>query len=342
MNDSSSKHDVKPSLFAKLDLPKSIAVTDTTKLVRNYILDEERSFPYVFQAKSKIQPISWIEQNILKIKEKLTLHGAVILRDFDLRTAEDFDRFVKKFGTTLPYKERSSPRSKVAGNVYTSTEYPPDQEIFFHNENSYANSFPQKIYFCCMIKPASGGSTPLSDVRRVLDLIPREIVEKFERKGILYVRNFRNDLGLPWQEVFQTNDSAEVERVCRIGGYRTFWNGENLRTTRVGQAVAEHPQTGESVWFNHAAFFHISTHRPEVREALLKQFAPETLPHNTFYGDGEKIEPEVPDILRQSYRRASVSFAWQERDILLVDNVLMAHAREPFSGQRRILVAMTD
>lgn len=332
----------KPSLFAKVKMPKAVAVTDKADLTGSYVLHEEKNFPLVFEAKAKLNAAHWIAQNTNEINEKLLIHGAVLLRGFDVKTAEEFAQSVENCGETLPYKERSSPRTAVAGNIYTSTEYPPDQEIFFHNENSYAHKFPRKLYFYCLVEPQTGGATPLSDVRKVLGLIPREIVEKFERKGVLYVRNFGAELGLSWGEVFQTENRAEIEKICESGGYIAEWSGEKLRTKRIGQAIFKHPQRDEAAWFNHAAFFHVSTHTPAVRDALLAQFAPEDLPHNTFYGDGEPIEPEVLEIVRESYRKASMSFAWRERDLLIVDNILTAHARAPFSGARRILVAMTN
>lgn len=332
----------KPSLFAKTKLPQAVVITEKTEMTSSYVFNEEKNFPFVFEARIKLNAPLWIQQNIEEINKKLLKHGAVLLRGFDAKTAEDFALSVEKCGAALPYRERSSPRTAVAGNIYTSTEYPPDQEIFFHNENSYAHRFPRKLYFYCLVEPQTGGATPLADVREVLRFIPNEIIGKFERKGVLYVRNFGAELGLSWREVFQTEDRAEVEQICENGGYKTVWNGENLRTKRIGNAIFTHPQTDEKVWFNHAAFFHVSTHAAEVRDALLAQFAPEDLPHNTFYGDGEPIEPEVLDIVRESYRKASVSFAWCEHDLLIVDNILTAHARATFSGQRKILVAMTD
>lgn len=333
----------KPSLFARLKTTaKPFAVSAETKLTQDFVFDEKKNFPFVFEARVKLDASRWLARHKDNIGEKLLVHGAVLLRGFDIGTAEDFARAVEKCGETLPYQERSSPRTAVAGNIYTSTEYPPDQEIFFHNENSYAHRFPRSLYFFCQVEPQTGGATPLSDARKVLSLIPREAVEKFERKGVLYVRNFGANLGMSWREVFQTKNRAEVEKVCAAGGYETEWSGEKLRTKRIGRAVLSHLRTNERVWFNHAAFFHVSTHPPEVRDALLAQFAPEDLPHNTFYGDGEPIEPEVLDILREGYRAASVSFRWRESDLLVVDNILTAHARAPFRGRRRILVAMTD
>jgi hypothetical protein len=41
------------------------------------------------------------------------------------------------------------------------------------------------------------------------------------------------------------------------------------------------------------------------------------------------------------YNEVSYAFPWQAGDIMVINNVLMAHGREPFTGRRRILVAMT-
>jgi hypothetical protein len=42
------------------------------------------------------------------------------------------------------------------------------------------------------------------------------------------------------------------------------------------------------------------------------------------------------------YRQSEVVFPWRAGDILMLDNVLTAHARRPFAGERRLLVAMGD
>ncbi|NET49525.1 MAG: TauD/TfdA family dioxygenase, partial [Merismopedia sp. SIO2A8] len=48
------------------------------------------------------------------------------------------------------------------------------------------------------------------------------------------------------------------------------------------------------------------------------------------------------DEIREVYQQASVSFLWQEGDVLLLDNMLVAHGRKPFVGTRKIVVAMAE
>jgi len=66
----------------------------------------------------------------------------------------------------------------------------------------------------------------------------------------------------------------------------------------------------------------------------------ENLPRNTFYGDGKPIEVEVLDHIREAYNQEKIKFKWQKGDIMILDNILTAHAREPFKGERKVVVAM--
>ena len=39
-------------------------------------------------------------------------------------------------------------------------------------------------------------------------------------------------------------------------------------------------------------------------------------------------------------RAETVTFSWQRGDVLVLDHMLTAHGRRPFTGARRVLVAM--
>ena len=159
----------------------------------------------------------------------------------------------------------------------------------------------------------------------------------------MYTRNFCDGFDLPWQDVFQTTDRSVVEDYCRRANTTFEWgDGNRLRTRQVRQAVAVHPKTGETVWFNHAHMFHTSNLSPLVRESLLAEFTEEYLPRNAYYGDGTPIEDSVLEEIRETYRQAAVVFEWRKGDVLFVDNILASHGRHPFVGPRKILVAMSE
>lgn len=295
-------------------------------------------------AAADLDLVEWAADNRAFINERLNEYGGILFRDFSVDGVDAFEQFISVTAdTTLEYRERSSPRSQVSGKIYTSTDYPPEYRIFLHNENSYQAAFPSKIYFFCVTPPDEGGQTPIADCRKVFERIRPAVRERFAQKQVQYLRNYSEGAGLPWQTVFQTDDSAEVEAYCRDVGLAYEWVDEaHLRTRAVRPAMMRHPRTGEMVWFNHATFFHVSTLEPAVREALLANFAEEDLPNNTYYGDGSPIEPAVLDELRGAYEEETVAFPWQQGDLLMLDNILVAHSRAPYSGPRKIVVGMAD
>jgi alpha-ketoglutarate-dependent taurine dioxygenase len=292
----------------------------------------------------RVDIAAWAARNREFIDMQLLRHGGILFRGFEITTPEAFEQLCRAVSSELlEYSERSSPRTQVSPNVYTSTDYPAQQSIFLHNENSYQRTFPQKIFFFCLTPAATGGETPIADCRKVFQRLSPKVRERFIEKRWMYVRNIGDGFGLPWQTIFQTQDPEVVERECFRKGIKVEWkDDERLRLSTVLPAVVNHPQSGELSWFNHATFFHITTLDPVLREVLLAEFAEEDLPTNTYYGDGSRIEPEVLEELREAYREQTVSFPYEAGDVMLLDNMLTAHGRAPYSGSRKILVAMAD
>lgn len=309
------------------------------------VISENQTLAYVVtNADRGADVIRRIRDDRDELRRRLTEHGALLLRGFPIGGVDGFDRVVRALsGPPLTYAERSSPRSTIKGQVYTSTDYPANEEIFLHNENSYQAVWPLTLYFHCLQPATTLGATPLADVREVYRLVDPSVRDEFERRGWMVVRNFYPNFGVPWQSAFNTDDRDAVEAYCAERDMSVEWIGADaLRTRAVRKAVHQHPVTGDRVWFNHATFFHISTQAADVREGLLEIFEPDQLPSNTYYGDGGTIGDDVLDHLRDCYRRSSTRFDWELDDVLVVDNMRAAHGREPFTGPRKIAVAMAE
>jgi alpha-ketoglutarate-dependent taurine dioxygenase len=329
-------------LASALRRPRLISLD--AELVRTGPLAGGGTFPVLVEpAAPGVDLAAWAGSNRGWIAEQLDRVGALLFRGFEIATPDAFERtVVAACGSLLPYHERSSPRRHVQGHVYTSTEHPAHQPIFFHNENSYQHRFPGRLAFGCLEPADRGGETPISHCGRALRRIPAEVRARFLARGWMCVRNYRTGLGLSWQEVFQTASAAEVEAHCRQEGLSCVWRGDRLSTRAVRPAIAAHARTRQLSWFNHAAFFHLSTLEPDVREGLLRQVPEEELPAQTYYGDGRAIEPEALEAIRGAYAAEAVALPWQRGDLLLIDNILVAHGRTPFAGRRTVLVAMAN
>jgi alpha-ketoglutarate-dependent taurine dioxygenase len=278
------------------------------------------------------------------VDRQLPQVGAILFRGFAVPGLEAFRAFASGFGhPLLGYELGSTPRSQLAEGVYTSTEYPAHQAIPLHNEQSYTRQWPLRIWFWCEVAALEGGETPIADSREIYRQMPASIRTSFVERSLMYVRNFGRGLDLPWQRVFGTGDRRTVERICRERGIACEWSeGGALRTRERCQAVARHPHTGDVVWFNQAHLFHVSALAPEMREALAEVLDERDLPRNVYYGDGTPIEDAVLDEVRGVLERNRVAFPWQAGDVLMLDNMLTAHARAPFKGPRRVVVAMAQ
>ena len=302
-------------------------------------------FPLVLSpGVENVNLVRWAETSREHVEKELLRHGALLFRGFEVNGVEGFEQFARAISPELlDYRERAAPRIEVGTNIYTSTEYPAEHPIPLHHEMSYSHNWPTKIWFHCVQAASERGATPIADDRKVFKRIDQTIKDTFMKKKVMYTRNYGEGVDLGWQEAFQTTDRSLVEDYCRKAHTEFEWKaGDRLKTRQVRQAVAVHPKTGEMVWFNHAHMFHISNVVPDVRAALLEQFREEDLPRNAYYGDGTSIETSVLNQIRGVYEEEAVAFPWEEGDIMMLDNFLTTHGREPFVGPRKIVVAMAE
>ena len=158
----------------------------------------------------------------------------------------------------------------------------------------------------------------------------------------MYVRNFAEGIDVPWQDFFHTDDQAEVERVCADAGMTCEWTEHGLRISQTAKAVRTHPRTGERIFFNQVQLHHVSCLDDETRSALGQLFADEYLPRNVYFGDGSPIPDEVIARISEVYEEICFETPWQKGDLIALDNMLVSHARRPFGGERKVLVAMGD
>jgi hypothetical protein len=262
------------------------------------------SLPAVIRpAVPQVSLVEWARANRGNLEGHLLEHGALLFRGFGVTTVEGFESFAAATCDEglLDYTYGSTPRRRISGGIYTSTEYPADQTIPMHNEMSYGRSWPLRLWFCCLKPAAVGGATPLADSAAVFDAIPPAIRERFIERGVLYVRNYGSGPDLSCEQVFGTSDPVAIEGFCREARIEcAFGLGGKLRTRQVCQAIAVHPKTGRTLWFNQAHLFHVSSVGPAGAAALLAEFGEPGLPRNAYYGDGAPIEAEVLAELREA------------------------------------------
>ena len=312
--------------------------------IRESQMGPDQLLPLIMEpATDQVDLADWARNNREYIAQKLHTHGGILFRGFNLKTPQDFERVAAAIYTELFSEYGDLPREGVGGKIYTSTPYPEDKCILYHNESSHMNRWATRISFFCVIAAKEGGCSPVVDCRKVYLGLDPAVRQQFEDKGVMYVRNFSDGLDVSWQHFFQTDDRSVVEETCRKQGFICEWVGkDDLRVKQRCRAVLRHPVTGEMSFFNQVQLHHVHCLDPAVRDSLLSIFKREDLPRHVYYGDGSEISDAVMDHVGEIYEKHAVRFTWREGDMVSLDNMLAAHARDSFVGPRKIVVALGD
>ncbi|MFF0161143.1 TauD/TfdA family dioxygenase [Streptomyces sp. NPDC005263] len=274
----------------------------------------------------------------------LAREKALVFRGFGVDPAELDEVMDLLLPNRLAYVHGNSPRTKVGSNVYTSTEYPAEYSISMHNEMSYAHQWPARLLFFCETAPLTGGATPVIDGTRWLGCLDPEVREAFA-DGVRYSQNLHGGMGLgkSWQATFETEERDRVEAFLSDSGADWKWLPDgSLRVSQLRPAIVRHPVTGDEVWFNQADQWHPASLGDDTAAALASIMPAEELPQSVSFADGSPIPDEYVIQVRDRGLDNAVDVDWHAGDLLLIDNVLVGHGRRPFTGPRRVLVAMSD
>jgi alpha-ketoglutarate-dependent taurine dioxygenase len=287
---------------------------------------------------------AWASAHREALRTVAAEQGCVLVRGLGLRDVAETGAVFRQLSTGLmTEKEAFASRQAYPGGLYSSSKWPPNQPMCMHHELSYALEFPGLMLFACLHAPDSGGATAVADAAAVLGALPAELVQRFERQGWVLTRNYSEDFGPSLHEAFGTDDRGAVDAYCAANAIEFEWQPDGvLRTRQRRSAVVRHPLTGQRCWFNQVAFLNEQTIDPEVREYLVDLYGQDGLPFNTRFGNGDSIGADVIQLLNETYEAHTAREPWQAGDLMLADNIRTAHSREPFSGQREVLVGMGD
>lgn len=344
---SSIAHQVRPHTgYRKMTIAESVdgqkPITGNVPAgVRAYTLGDTL-LPLVLEPTQEgIVLAEWNATNREWIEAQLLVHGGVLFRNFSLPSPADFEKAAKSVYGELFGDYGDLPKNAAGEKIYESTPYPADQMILYHNESAHLPSWPQRISFHCVTAAQKGGCTPVFDTRRALEVIDPEVLNEVRTKGLMYVRNFSKGVDPSWEAFFHSSDKPTVEKMCTDAGSEFEWTaGGGLRVINRAPGIVKHPKTKQDMFFNQVQIHHIYCVDEDTREGLRALFDEQDLPRNVYYGDGSPIPDETMEHLGQKFEEIAVRFKWQKGDMIMLDNMLVTHARDTFEGPRHIVVAM--
>ena len=307
-------------------------------------LELQHGKPPILRAEVAGDAPGWAAEHRDALRAAVAAHGAVLVRGLGLRDADETTAVFRRLATSLMTEKEAFARRQVyADGVYSSATWPANQPMCMHHELSYRLEVPSLLLFACLGAPTRGGATAVSDSPTVLNGLPKDLTERFERDGWILTRSYNEEIGATLAEAFGTEDRGTIERYCRANAIEFAWQPDGeLRTQQRRSAVVHHPVTGQRCFFNQIAFLNEWTIDPEVREYLVDMYGDEGLPFNTRFGTGEPLTEEIVEMINAVYEANTVREPWQAGDLMLVDNIRTAHSREAYEGPREILVGMAD
>jgi alpha-ketoglutarate-dependent taurine dioxygenase len=307
-------------------------------------VDHQSGRPAILRVDADGPATTWAAEYRDRLRATINLHGSVLVRGLHLNDVTEVGSVVRALAPDVVTDlEAFAAREEHADGLYSSSTWPAKQQMCMHHELSYRLDVPGLMMFACLVPPDEGGAIPVADSAAVLDALPRDLVERFEREGWMLARSYTEDFGLSVAEAFGTDDRADVERYCRDNRIELEWQDDgDLRTRQRRNAVVQHPVNGRRCWFNQIAFLSEWTMKSEVREFMVDMYGDDGLPFNTRFGNGDPIGEDVVQVINDTYDANTVSEPLQSGDLLLVDNIGTAHSREPYEGPREVVVAMAD
>jgi len=269
-----------------------------------------------------------------------------LFRGFQICGIEQFESICEIATPGLvSYTGGGSPRTHIAGKVYTSTEYPPSLHIPLHCEATYFQEPPNYIWLHCVAPPLDGGETPIGDMHKVLKRLDPTIVEQFKEKNVRYLYNLHNGngFGRGWRETFGTDEPKHVEKWLEKHASNWYWHEDGaLHAEFLAPGLRQHPKSGLTVWGNQAVNWHIGHLPARLTNGIKRLYKSELhYPKHALYGDSSTIPDEAIAHIQSVLENSEVTFTWQQGDLLLCDNHRIAHGRRAFKGERRILVALS-
>jgi alpha-ketoglutarate-dependent taurine dioxygenase len=285
---------------------------------------------------------NWVPTKKEWFRAVMLKHGAFLLRGAPIDSPEDFERFVDEGGfPRMPYVGGAAPRTEVTSRVLTSNESPPSEPIPFHHEMAQVPNPPAYIFFYCEHPPLEGGGTAIAHSVHTCELfysVNAKFAEKIEEQGVRYVRVMPNQddtsspIGRSWRSTFQTQDRDKAEERMSAANMTWSWlpNGDVRTETTTLPAIRVEKRTGKKTFFNSviAAYTGWIDKRNDPKKAVL-------------CGDGSPVDGIALEETAKLMAKDSVVIRWQKGDVLCIDNRLVLHSREAFSGPRRILATIS-
>ena len=278
--------------------------------------------------------------------------GAVYLGNTGVTTAGQLQPFLAAlgFGTEDQFTgggrtSESWQQKWAAPGLRRLDFYPPHLHLLPNGEIHYQRVFPNRILFYCQQPAKAGGRTYIHfaaalEQQLAATATGQRLLDNLAAHGLMIETGFL-DAAHPqkaanyhqsWQERFGSDDKSEAIAIAqsRTDEYDACWwlesNDFSTLMTRITLPAFVAAADGKK----YLRFPRIAMDEPDARNGF-RRFP---------LGNGVELSDAEKALLRRAYVQTQTGYAWQQGDIILMDNIRCAHSREPFTGPRDVWLGM--
>ena len=257
------------------------------------------------------------------VMEMLADAGFILLRGFAASLSE-FSRLVRRMSARITLDPARSLHGGVAQKVDAGFD-----AIGLHCENGNSPFMPHLCWFFCERAAAIGSETTVCDGYRVWDALTPAAQRAFLDKDIVYSRNVE---AARWKSfVFHSlQGKKEIEDI-------TLVDLLSLAHGRSGTVIRA--SAGGSIYYEFqvpAARKTLFSDRIAFANSILGPSYNYEKPRITF-ADREEIPPSLMNEVVRATEAMTVDVAWQDGDVLLIDNTRVMHGRRAILDPRRTI-----
>ncbi|MBW4591990.1 MAG: TauD/TfdA family dioxygenase [Brasilonema angustatum HA4187-MV1] len=305
--------------------------------------------------------------------KQLDTYGAILFRGFEVEGAEQFQKALELLNIQLEsvYHFGSAHRVQITEKVFTSSEAPPDVIIAPHNELNMVPVRPSVLAFFCQVQPELYGETPIINTEKLFyDLSPslQHKIVNYPQQFVRYVPNHLLEM------VFEDLSPDEITKLLQEQGFDFNWEEDGSISFECSYIpLFSHPRTsklcfclsivdclvsrewyrniGQRYSFKQRLYYNLLPaklykniqQRATTAATVVDGSQKRTSTLNAYFlnKDGQSTnmtEAEAKELGQAEWKNA-VIFQWKQGDILVIDNLQVAHSRLNTKLKRKILTA---
>lgn len=314
-----------------------------------------------------------LNENGAEFNKLLDTYGAILFRGFEVEDGNQFQEVLELLNIQLEsaYHFGSAHRVRITDKVFTSSEAPPHTIIAPHNELNMVPVRPSVLALFCQVQPDLYGETPIINTEKLFNSLSPSLQHKianFPQRFVRYVPNHLLELvfeGLSREEItkllteqkfdFDWEEDGSLNFAC---SYITLFS--HPRTRRLCfclsivdclvsrewyRNISQRYPLGKRLYYNWlpASLYKEYQQRLTTAATVVDGSQKRTSTLNAYFVNAQgqsttMTSREAKELGKAEWENASI-FQWKQGDILVIDNLQVAHSRLNTGQKRKILTA---